>query len=188
MERHEQVLALRREGLSYRAIAAETGMDASNAAKLVKQHLENIPEQAAEEMRQFENERLTALALATIDQAFEFVPEVDEKGKPIWEAICSQNGFPILNQDGTPMMRIKRNYDTNNQAKAILLKIHAERVKLFGLAIPVKQLTEFSNVGAPESITFRVIDARDGAMVETIGSAADGSIAATQEDQNVSQP
>ena len=179
MERHEQVLALRREGLSYRAIAAETGMDASNAARLVKEHLANIPEEAAQEMRTFENERLTALALATIDQAFEFVPEVNEKGQPIWEAVCTQDGYPVLNQDGTPVMRIKRNYDTNNQAKAILLKIHAERVKLFGLAAPVKTLTEFANVGggSDEPFVFRIIDAREEAP-ETLAPSDGATIAA----------
>lgn len=163
-ERNKHVIELRRQDFTYREIQEITGMDTSNAARLVKQHLADIPKEAAEELRQWEREKLNVMERDAQEQAYGFRAELDANGKPVWEAICDDNGVVMRNPDGTPMMRIRRDYTANNQGKALLLKIHEARVKMFGLAAPAK----FENVGAASEdreIVFRIVDSNgDGRM------------------------
>ncbi len=163
MERNALVLKMRREGFTYREIEDSTGMDDSNARRLVEKHLANIPKENADELRTWENEKLNELARDAQDQAFTFYPELDADGKPIYEPLCDENGVVILDENYQPIWRMRRNWNTANQGKALLLKVHEARVKMFGLAAPAK----FENVNPAQlpEITFRIVDSDgDGRM------------------------
>lgn len=159
MEKREQVIALRREGYTYREIQSITGMDSSNAARLIKEHLADIPKDEAELLRQFENEKLNALARDAMDQAFEFRAELGADGKPVMEPVCDADGLVMLDRDGQVMWRVRRDYAAANQGKALLLKIHQRRCEMFGLDAPKQTQTTFENVGGDQVVEFRVVDA-----------------------------
>ena len=171
-DRDAEVLRLRREDYTYRQIAEIVGMDPSNCARLVERHLADIPKEEAAALRQWEREKLNVMERDAQEQAYGFRAELGANGKPVWEAVCSDDGVVMQNEDGPPMMRIRRDYDANNQGRALLLKIHERRCKLFGLDAPVKTANTFENVGADTEITFRIVDAKNGRMVEYPAPAA----------------
>lgn len=162
MEKREQVLALRREGYTYRQIQELTGMDSSNAARLVKEHLADIVSDEADLLRQFENEKLNALARDAMDQAFEFRPELGADGKPVMEPVCDPDGLVLLDRDGQAMWRVRRDYAAANQGKALLLKIHQRRCEMFGLDAPKQTQTTFTDTNDSGEFVFKIVDARDG--------------------------
>jgi hypothetical protein len=66
-QRRPQALALRQQGFSYRAIAAQLGLSQSQAIRDVRSALSALSEQEREEaalLRRLENERLDAMLVA----------------------------------------------------------------------------------------------------------------------------
>lgn len=162
-ERDAEVLRLRRADYTYAEITERTGMDGSNARRLVEKHLADLPAADAAELRQWERTKLNELERSAWPQAYDFFAELDASGKPVMEPVCDADGLVMLDQDGLPMMRIRRDWNIANQGRALLLKTHEARSKMFGLAAPVRTSTAFEN-GFEEdrNVTFRIVDAGAG--------------------------
>ncbi len=159
-ERNARVLALRREDHTYQEIQDITGMLRSDACQLVKNHIANLPKAEADELRQWEREKLNRMERDTYDQAFEFRPELDSSGNPISEPVCDEDGNPLRNENGTMVVRFRRDVQSATAGKLLLLKIHERRCKMFGLDAPAKSSTTFENVTeGDQTFTFNVVDA-----------------------------
>ena len=165
-ERDAEVLRLRRADHTYHEIHALTGMDVAEAHRLVQKHLAEIPAADAEELRTWERQKLNEIERSARPQAYDFFAEIGADGKPVMENVCDDNGVAMLNEDGSPMMRVRRDWNIANQGRALLLKTHERRCKMFGLDEATKMATTFESIGdgssGPIDFSFRVVDAGAG--------------------------
>jgi predicted DNA-binding protein YlxM (UPF0122 family) len=159
-ERAAEIMRLRRTtNMSLQAIADVVGMDRSNVHKTILKSIKNVLNREANELLVHELTRLQQIEDATVEAAFEWRVALDADGKAIYEPLFTADGCPVRDADGNQVVVPRRDNASNERAKLILLKTHEARCRLLGLQAP----TKFQNVGgdAPESITFRVIDARE---------------------------
>lgn len=120
-ERDARCLELRKRGLSYRAIAAEVGVDVATAHEAVKRSIAAIIEEPAAEVRQMELERLDSMWVAVMGV-------LEAKHFKVSDGrLVKLNDVPL--EDDAPVLA----------AVDRLLRIQERRSKLLGLDQPVKQ-------------------------------------------------
>ncbi|HZB28950.1 MAG TPA: hypothetical protein VE465_02170 [Streptosporangiaceae bacterium] len=145
-KRDAEAARLRSRGLSYRAIAAELGMEAASAHEAVQRALKATVAEPAADVRQLELERLDTMhnaALAVLEREHVVV----SGSKIVYRVVeyaTDGAGNILLDEDGHPKAaRIEPLKDDAPVLRAVetLLKIQARRAALLGLDAPVKAET-----------------------------------------------
>lgn len=121
LERDGRALALRKQHLTYDQIAEQLGLSSKSAAyAAVQRALARVPYEAADEVRQIENERLEQMARRTL--AVMVGTHVRLSGG---EIVRDEHGNPLT--DPMPVLK----------AVDSMLKIMERRARLLGLDAPV---------------------------------------------------
>ncbi|MEY9876628.1 hypothetical protein ABH931_006138 [Streptacidiphilus sp. MAP12-33] len=114
-ERDAEFLRLRKRGLAYRAIAAETGYDVKTVHEAVKNAMAAITEEPAQEVRQLELERLDDMWMAVMQV-------LEAKHFKVSDGRLVRLGDEPLEDDAPVLAAVDR-----------LLRIQERRSKLLGL-------------------------------------------------------
>jgi hypothetical protein len=141
-ERDAEAARLRGRGLSYRAIAAELGVDVHTAHDAVKRALTAIRAEPAEEVRTLELERLDRMwdaVLAVLEREHITVSQ----GRVVRKRVLDEAGDPIIvgtDKDDKPIFREEEVLDDGPVLNAVdrLLRIQQRRAALLGLDMPAK--------------------------------------------------
>lgn len=120
-ERDAEFLELRKRGLAYRAIAAQTGYDVKTVHEAVKRCMAAVTEEPAQEVRQLELERLDDMWTAVMKV-------LEAKHFTVSQGRIVYLGDEPLEDDGPVLAAVDR-----------LLRIQERRSKLLGLDSAVKQ-------------------------------------------------
>lgn len=154
----DEALALRKQKLSYRAIAERMGISPTYAFKLVREAIEAIPFENAQEVR--------ALELADIDDL-----------ERVYMPVALLGGQAVIDKDGVVALVIA---DTTKHAADIVLKCKAHRLKIVpSLAVPVETRTDLT-VGAAEATPAQA----SALMKEAFGKVTPSDLAGVAEDSS----
>ena len=165
-DRDAQIMHLRRTTpLTLQAIGEIVGLDKGSVQRVIKKHIDAILNKEAGELLVHELDKLDHIAADAMQQAFRFRVELDDKGRPLMEPLYADDGQPVVNDAGEPLMVPRRAYDAANQGKAILLKVHEARCKLLGLQAPTR-IENINPAGQDSEIVYRIVDATNGDAVE----------------------
>lgn len=157
-QRDAEAARLRARGYSYRKIAAELGIEVSNAYEMVRRALREVVAEAAEDARQMELERYDAI-LERLEGLEETVKAVLSRKHYVF----SNGRLMYLNPDDPEPLE-----DDDVVLRAVVqlrgledqrLKVSVARAELLGLKIPVKQEIEL-NAG----VEYRIIGVNIGAL------------------------
>lgn len=163
-ERSEKILHLRRTtSMTLEAIGNEVGMHKADVHKLLKKHVQQIVNREASEYLVHELDRLQAIENSALDAAFGFRIEMDGS-TPIYEPLFNAQGQQVRDKEGAPVVVPRQDLNAANNARAILLKVIQERSKLLGLY--TTKIQDVTAADGAASITFNVIDGRDGRPVD----------------------
>jgi hypothetical protein len=162
---------MRIAGCTYREIQKETGIDPANLSDYFRNYLNPEIEGKRQQLFNEKDAMLRSLYRMAYASAAKFIPVLAADGTPIMHPLYDHNGVPVLNDNGEPIQTVMRDEGAMLNALASASKIAAQLIALHGLNAPNKtmMLTDASN---PQTITFRIVEGKDGRMVEPEGGAA----------------
>ena len=132
-----EVLALRKEGLSFPQIAKRLDRTQGYIYKTYQASLKSIVIENIVEVRKLEIERLDELQIHITNVLKSFTPMLNQ-GQIVYDYIEDDYGNYILDEAGN-RIRIKlQDYDIKMKAVAGALKIMERRARLLGLDAPTK--------------------------------------------------
>ncbi len=164
-DRAAEIMRLRRTtNMSVSAIAAQVGMDKSNAHRVILKSIKNVLDREAGELLVHELQRLQQIEDSTVESAFEWRVALDAEGKAIYEPLFDNAGRAVRDESGAQVVVPRRDYSGNERGKAILLKIADQRARLLGLY--TTKIQDMTPSNDSEELTFRIVDAREGAPAQ----------------------
>ena len=154
LERAAKALVLRKQGLGFEAIGEALGCSTPYAYKIVRQALQSIIQEPAEDVRTLELERLDTMQHAMMQVLGEKHILVSSGGTVSAE-VLDEDGKPVEDEEGN-RKRI-RLFDNGPKFAAVtaLLKIAERRAKLLGLDMPTK--TAFTDPTGEKDATPSVV-------------------------------
>jgi AcrR family transcriptional regulator len=176
-QRREKALQMRIDGYTLRAISAEVGIEYANLNEYFKSYKSESIKELQEELFEMQTQRLMELWRNAAADVRKFVPVVDAKGNPIVVPVLDADGQPVFDEAGQPKTEFMRDFGVHINAMNAAARITEKIASHFGLDAPAKtmMLTDSSN---PREITFRIVEGKDGRMVEPAGGTAPADIAA----------
>ena len=133
----KQVLALRKEGLSYPAIGEHLGKSQGYIYKTYQKALRCIIAEDVADIRKLELERLDELQRTLNQILTTFTPLVNQ-GRVVSDFLDDGNGNLIKDENGEPVRVKLQDLGPKLAAIAASLKVMERRAKLLGLDAPTK--------------------------------------------------
>lgn len=146
MRFQDEVLRLRREGMSFPRIAEHYGMTQGYIYKVYKKALKGIVVENVVELRKLELERLDSLQDEVTRVLRSFTPVLSQ-GKIVRDFMEDENGNLVLDEFNNPIPIKLQDNDIKMKAVVAALKIMDRRARLLGLDAPVKQEVTGANGG-----------------------------------------
>lgn len=132
-----EILALRRQKMSFPSIAQHFGMTQGYIYKLYKQALKAIIHESVDETRKLELEALNDLEAKLLKILGAFHPLV-AGGGVVRDVLEDETGKPVLDEDGNPITIKLQDQGPILATADRILKVMERRAKLLGLDAPTK--------------------------------------------------
>lgn len=155
---------MRIDGHSVREIQEATGIHSADLYRRFAEYKNEAIAELKAELFEMQTQRLMALWQAAISDVRKFVPVVSADGKLVTIPLLNEHGEPVLGPDGQVLTEILRDHAVHLAAVNVAAKITERIAKHYGLDAPEKKL--MLNEGGEREITFRIVDAKDGQLVQ----------------------
>lgn len=132
-----EILALRRQKMSFPSIAQHFGMTQGYIYKLYKKALKDIIHESVDETRKLELEALNDLEAKLLRILGSFHPLV-AGGGVVRDILEDASGKPVLDEDGNPITVKVEDQGPILATADKILKVMERRAKLLGLDAPTK--------------------------------------------------
>jgi len=140
------IMALRKQGMSFPQIAEHLGMTQGYIYKVYKTALKSIIIENVADVRKLELERLDALQDEVTRVLRSFTPVLSQ-GKIVRDHLEDETGNLVLDEFNNPIPIKLQDNDVKMKAVAAAVKIMERRARLLGLDAPVKQEVTGANGG-----------------------------------------